>query len=65
MFVKIILAGQEYAFTRKKVLVHYDPKLPIHLAGDASAYGMGQSSLMFIQMVLNAQLFIVQQHSPG
>ena len=41
MFVKIILAGQEYAFTRKKVLVHYDPKLPIHLAGDTSAYGMG------------------------
>ena len=24
-----------------KVLVHYDPKLPISLAGDASAYGLG------------------------
>ena len=41
VFVKLILAGQEYAYTRKKVLVHYDPKLPIHLAGDASACGMG------------------------
>ena len=29
------------ALTSSKVLVHYDPSLPITLAGDASAYGIG------------------------
>jgi len=27
--------------TSAPVLAHYDPKLPIHMAGDASAYGVG------------------------
>ena len=27
--------------TSAAVLAHYDPQLPLHLAGDASAYGMG------------------------
>ena len=27
--------------TEAPVLVHYDPKLPLRLAGDASAYGVG------------------------
>lgn len=29
------------ALTSSSVLMHYDPKLPISLAGDASAYGIG------------------------
>ena len=29
------------ALSSSSVLVHYDPDLPIHLAGDASAYGLG------------------------
>ena len=27
--------------TSEAVLAHYDPKLPLRLAGDASAYGVG------------------------
>ena len=33
------LAKQQ--LTSAKVLTHYDPKLPINLAADASAYGVG------------------------
>ena len=29
------------ALTTSQVLVHYDPTLPLSLAGDASAYGIG------------------------
>ncbi len=34
-------AKAKQALTSSKVLVHYDPSLPITLAGDASAYGIG------------------------
>ena len=29
------------ALSSSTVLVHYDPSLPLRLAGDASAYGIG------------------------
>ena len=29
------------ASTSAAVLAHYDPKLPLHFAGDGSAYGVG------------------------
>ena len=34
-------AEAKQVLTSSKVLVHYDPSLPITLAGDASAYGIG------------------------
>ena len=36
-----VFAEAKQKLTSAPVLVHYDPKLPIVLAGDASAYGIG------------------------
>ena len=38
---KMFGAEAKKALTSADVLVHYDPSLPISLAGDASAYGVG------------------------
>ena len=36
-----VFVATKNVLVSSKVLVHYDPKLPISLAGDASAYGLG------------------------
>ena len=44
------------------VLVHYDPTLPIHLAGDADAYRMGTVISHVYPDGLNAQLLMLLEH---
>ena len=38
------------------VLAHYDPKLPLQLVGDASAYGTGAMNSHTFQMAQSSQL---------
>ena len=44
---KAFLEAKE-ALTSATVLAHYDPHLPLRLAADASAYGLG--AVMYFQM---------------
>ena len=46
------------------VLAHYDPALPMKMAGDASAYGLGPSSRMYSLMAVNVPLLLRPAHCP-
>ena len=45
-----------------KVLVHFDPKLPVVLACDASSYSIGAVLATSCQTVLRSQLVLFQEH---
>jgi len=42
-----------------KALAHCGPDLPMKMAANASAYGVGVSSLMFILMKMNVLLHLL------